>query len=211
MERLAAAGLAPRAGLGLSELAKQRQKRLETLQKELQALEKQADAAATQVEVARGRLTTATENHALFLEDQKQAQEGLLAATLAAGFSDADEAAAAALPAAELQAMGQVYNADDPDLSAFTEAGGKMIVWHGWADAIVTPYKTVEWYDALAGASGGEETIAEHVRLFMIPGMDHCGIQPGPDGIDQSSLDLLTRLEEWVEEGMAPETVMKDE
>ncbi len=112
---------------------------------------------------------------------------------------------------AELQAMGQVYNADDPDLSAFTEAGGKMIVWHGWADAIVTPYKTVEWYDALAGASGGEETIAEHVRLFMIPGMDHCGIQPGPDGIDQSSLDLLTRLEEWVEEGMAPETVMKDE
>ncbi len=105
VERLAAAGLAPRAGLGLSELAKQRQKRLETLQKELQALEKQADAAATQVEVARGRLTTATENHALFLEDQKQAQEGLLAATLAAGFSDADEAAAAALPAAELQAM----------------------------------------------------------------------------------------------------------
>ena len=111
---------------------------------------------------------------------------------------------------ASLEPMGKVYNSDSPDLSAFTEAGGRMIVWHGWADAIVTPYKTVEWYEALAEASGGEEKLAEHVRLFMIPGLDHCGIQPGPGGIDQSGLDLLTNLEEWVEEGTPPESVMKD-
>jgi pimeloyl-ACP methyl ester carboxylesterase len=112
---------------------------------------------------------------------------------------------------ANLAAMRQVLNADTPDLSAFVGAGGKMIVWHGWADAVVTPYKTVEWYEELAAASGGEEALAEHVRLFMIPGMDHCGIQPGPGGIDQSKLDLLTKLERWVENGTPPETIMADQ
>lgn len=112
---------------------------------------------------------------------------------------------------AKLAPMAEVYNADKPDLKAFTDAGGRMIVWHGWADAIVTPYKTVDWYEKLAAASGGEEALAEHVRLFMIPGMDHCGIQPGPGGIDQSRLDLLTALEDWVENGTAPETVLKAE
>jgi feruloyl esterase len=107
--------------------------------------------------------------------------------------------------------MAAVYNADAPDLSAFIGAGGKMIVWHGWADAIVTPLKTVEWYEEAAAAAGGEEALAEHVRLFMIPGLDHCGIQPGPGGMDQSRLDLLTRLERWVEEGTAPETVMAEQ
>ncbi len=110
----------------------------------------------------------------------------------------------------ELAAAKKVYNADSPDLSAFIGAGGKMIVWHGWADAIVTPYKTVEWYDQVAAMSGGAKKLAENVRLFMIPGMDHCGIAPGPGGIDQSKLDLLTKLERWVEAGTPPETVLKE-
>ena len=112
---------------------------------------------------------------------------------------------------AKLAPMSAVYNADAPDLSAFIGAGGKMIVWHGWADAIVTPYKTVDWYQELASNSGGEEKLAENVRLFMIPGMDHCGIAPGPGGVDQSRLDLLTALENWVEDGQAPETIMQEQ
>ena len=112
---------------------------------------------------------------------------------------------------AKLAAAKQVYNADDPDLSAFIGAGGKMIVWHGWADAIVTPYKTVEWYEDVAAASGGEQALAEHVRLFMIPGLDHCGIAPGPGGMDQSRLDLLGKLEQWVEDGTPLETVVTPE
>ena len=107
-----------------------------------------------------------------------------------------------------LALMADVYNADSTDLSAFTEAGGKMIVWHGWADALVTPLKTVEWHEALAGAMGGEAARDETVRLFMIPGMDHCGLQPGPDGVSQADLDPLSALEAWVEEGAAPDTVM---
>ena len=109
-----------------------------------------------------------------------------------------------------LAAMAEVYNADSTDLSAFVEAGGRMIVWHGWADALVTPMKTVEWHEALAGAMGGEEARDETVRLFMIPGMDHCGLQPGPDGVSQADLDPLTAIEAWVEQGRAPETVMAD-
>jgi feruloyl esterase len=112
---------------------------------------------------------------------------------------------------AKLEPAKKVYNADNPDLSAFIGAGGKMIVWHGWADAIVTPEKTVEWYDRAAAKAGGAEKLAENVRLFMIPGMDHCGIAPGPGGIDQSKLDLLTKLEQWVEAGAPPETVLADQ
>ncbi len=109
-----------------------------------------------------------------------------------------------------LAAMAEVYNADSTDLSAFVEAGGKMIVWHGWADALVTPMKTVEWHEALAGSMGGEAARDGTVRLFMIPGLDHCGLQPGPDGVSQADLDPLTALEAWVERGVAPETVMAD-
>ncbi len=111
---------------------------------------------------------------------------------------------------ARMAFMAGIYNADDPDLSAFREAGGRMIVWHGWADPLVTPFKTVEWFEAAAEAAGGRDALEENVRLFMIPGMDHCGILEGPGGIEQSDLDLLTALEAWVEEGEAPETVLRD-
>ncbi|MEQ8604623.1 MAG: tannase/feruloyl esterase family alpha/beta hydrolase [Marivibrio sp.] len=103
-----------------------------------------------------------------------------------------------------LSTMASVYNADDPDIGAFRAAGGKLIVWHGWADAIVTPYKTVDWYDKAAAAAGGEATLRESARLFMIPGMDHCGLLPGPGGVNQFSIDPLTALERWVEDGVPP-------
>jgi len=96
-----------------------------------------------------------------------------------------------------------------PDLQAFIAAGGKMIVWHGWADAIVTPYKTVEWYEKLVSNMGGREALEKNVRLFMIPGMDHCGVLPGPNGISGDSLNVLEALENWVEKGIAPETILK--
>ena len=112
---------------------------------------------------------------------------------------------------ARLATMSAVYNSDNPDLSKFRDAGGKMIVWHGWADAIVPPMKTVDWHDKVVAAAGGADKAGEFVRLFMIPGMDHCGILPGPGGIDQSRIDPLTALENWVEGGTPPETVLKQE
>ncbi len=108
-----------------------------------------------------------------------------------------------------LSTMAGVYNSDGLDLTAFRDAGGKMIVWHGWADAGVTPYKTVEWYEKLAQKYGGMQKVREFARLFMIPGMGHCGGFPGVGGIDQFSIDPLGALESWVETGRAPDTIMK--
>ena len=99
------------------------------------------------------------------------------------------------------------YNGDDPDISAFREAGGKMIVFHGWADAIVTPYKTVEWYEKAAELAGGETALKENVALFMVPGLDHCGILPGAGGINAAALDPLTPLEAWLNEGEVPTSI----
>lgn len=100
-----------------------------------------------------------------------------------------------------------MFNADSPDISKFRAAGGKMIVWHGWADAIVLPGKTAEWYEQVKAEAGGEEEISKNVQLFMIPGMDHCGILPGPGGIAMESIDPLTALEGWMETGEAPTSI----
>jgi len=108
-----------------------------------------------------------------------------------------------------LATMAAVYNSDAPDLTAFRDAGGKMIVWHGWADSVVTPYKTVDWYEKLAANMGGADKVGAFARLFMIPGMDHCGLLPGPGDVNQWSIDPLGALEAWVETGKAPDTIMK--
>jgi feruloyl esterase len=106
-----------------------------------------------------------------------------------------------------MTAAAEMYNSDDSDISAFRSAGGKMIVWHGWADAIVAPYKTIAWHEAAEKVAGGAEALGENVRLFMIPGLDHCGLAAGPSGMTQADLDPLGALERWMETGTAPETI----
>lgn len=109
---------------------------------------------------------------------------------------------------ARMAEANKTYNGDNPDISAFREAGGKMIVWHGWADAIVPPFKTVDWYEKASVAAGGEDVLKENVALFMVPGVDHCGILPGPGGVSQASLDPMTPLESWLRDGSRPESIM---
>ncbi|MTI42732.1 feruloyl esterase [Roseibium hamelinense] len=110
---------------------------------------------------------------------------------------------------AKLATMAKAYNSDSPDLSAFREAGGKMIVWHGWADAIVTPFKTVEWYEQAADKAGGQDVLEQSVALFMIPGVDHCGILKGPAGVSSADIDPMGPLETWLETGVRPETIVQ--
>lgn len=90
------------------------------------------------------------------------------------------------------------------DMNAFRQAGGKLIIYHGWADSEVPPQFTVDFYEALARKSGGMGAAQDFARLFMVPGMDHCGIQTNGPGIAASGIDPLTALEQWVEEGKAP-------
>lgn len=105
-----------------------------------------------------------------------------------------------------LALMAGIYNSDDPDLSAFRDAGGVMITWHGWADAIVPPGKTVDYYEQVAATLGGLDAVDDFNRLFMLPGVDHCGILSGP-GIDQGGIDLLTAMEDWLATGEAPDSL----
>lgn len=90
------------------------------------------------------------------------------------------------------------------DLSAFRDAGGKLIMYHGWADSLVTPQLTVDFYEQLTKKSGGIAATQSFARLFMVPGMDHCGIQTGGPGIADTGIDPLSALERWVEKGEVP-------
>jgi len=90
------------------------------------------------------------------------------------------------------------------DMNAFSQAGHKLILYHGWADSLSPPQSTVAFYDALAKKSGGVTATQDFARLFMVPGMDHCAIQTHGPGIADTGIDPLTALEQWVEQGKAP-------
>ena len=76
---------------------------------------------------------------------------------------------------------------------------------HGWADAIIPPKPTVDYHEAVVSSvfKGNRGEAAEHMRLFMAPGMEHCGGGPGPNQVD-----YLAALDEWVTTGKAPETIV---
>lgn len=115
--------------------------------------------------------------------------------------------------AKEDEALGNNVNALDTDLSKFASHGGKLIMFHGWADPIVSPIDSIIYYDRITAAGNDRK---EFVRLFMAPGMSHCGGGNGPDVFGQSpefspgdaSDDLLVALDRWSETGVAPETVL---
>ena len=73
-----------------------------------------------------------------------------------------------------LQEFGAVYNANDPDLTAFHDAGGKLILYHGWADEAIPPFSTLDYYRAVVETMGGFEASQAFSRLYMIAGLYHC-------------------------------------
>jgi feruloyl esterase len=89
-----------------------------------------------------------------------------------------------------------------PDLTAFFARGGKLLHYHGWADPQISPGASVAYFESVARAAGGPARIQDNYRLFMVPGMAHCG---GGDGV--STFDMLTVLEQWVEQKKAPDQV----
>lgn len=101
---------------------------------------------------------------------------------------------------AEQQDQGAA-KAMDPDLSAFVDSGGRLLMYHGTTDGLIPYGNTVNYYESVVGTIG-EDTADESVRLFLVPGMDHCA---GGEGA--FAVDWLTALEQWVETGQAPDTL----
>ncbi|TIC82677.1 tannase/feruloyl esterase family alpha/beta hydrolase [Nocardioides sp. GY 10127] len=90
----------------------------------------------------------------------------------------------------------------DPDLSAFRASGGRLVLWHGWNDQHISPQNTLAYWHAMKQAMGSGN-VARFARLYLFPGMAHCG-----DGAGPHSTDVLTPTMAWVESGRAPDALI---
>jgi feruloyl esterase len=98
---------------------------------------------------------------------------------------------------------GGLNNATNPDLSKFFGHKGKLLMYHGWNDQLIAPENSINYYSSVAKKLGGVSKIDQSMRLFMAPGMTHCNGGEGP-----SSFDAVTLMEQWVEQGKAPEKMI---
>jgi hypothetical protein len=110
--------------------------------------------------------------------------------------------------------MAPELDSTNPDLSKFAAHGGKLILYHGWDDAAISPWNTVAYYKQVQEAVGAEKA-AGFVRLYMAPGMEHCNGGPGPSALGQFGLSpakgpqygIFDLLQDWVEKGTPVEDV----
>jgi feruloyl esterase len=98
----------------------------------------------------------------------------------------------------QIAPMHAIYDATDPDLSAFAKAGGKLILWHGWADSHISPLNTIAYYRAMQDAMS-QRRVAQFVRFYLFPGGYHCNGGEGP-----FTVDLLSPIMAWSERNVAP-------
>lgn len=114
--------------------------------------------------------------------------------------------------------LGPVVDATNPDLGPFQEGGGRLLIFTGWQDPVVSARDVIDYYDEMVD-SMGSESAQEFARLHMVPGMGHCGGGPGATAFssstqgselvqDDAQHDLVRALESWVEEGVAPDRIV---
>lgn len=101
-----------------------------------------------------------------------------------------------------VEKVGPMMASDNPDLSGFRKRGGKLVVWHGWADPLINATGSVDYYDRVTKQMGGLKRTQEFARLFMAPGVGHCAGGSGPQ--PQRPFDAVVS---WVEKGIAPATL----
>jgi hypothetical protein len=113
---------------------------------------------------------------------------------------DYTRATPAALLADARRRTSPFLDATDPDLSRFAARRGKLLLYHGWSDPALNPLGTVEYYDQVLTR---DPAAREYARLFMLPGVLHCGGGAGPD-----AAPWLRTVVDWVEHGRAPERLV---
>ena len=92
---------------------------------------------------------------------------------------------------------------NDPDLSAFRDDGGKILIWHGLADQLIFPQGTINYYQRVQQAMGGAAATESFARLFLAPGAQHCTSAAGP-----APADPLKAVVNWVQHGKAPTSIL---
>jgi feruloyl esterase len=100
----------------------------------------------------------------------------------------------------KIQSARAIVDATDPDLSRFRDRGGKIVSYFGWADNALNAMMGVNYYESVQQTLGPQTS--DFYRLFMVPGMFHCG-----GGVGVSTFDALTPLVSWVEKGTAPASI----
>ena len=117
----------------------------------------------------------------------------------------------AALHTAE-EKTARALNATDPDLHKFEAHGGKLILYHGWNDPAIPPQSTLNYYNSVREKMGPAQA-EQFVRVYMVPGMQHCIGGPGPSSFGQFGTrtaegGVFGALEQWVEKGTAPKEIV---
>ncbi len=101
------------------------------------------------------------------------------------------------------KSISTLMNSVDPNLKPLFLHGGKLLQYHGWADPGIPPGSSVNYYKSVLEAMGGKAKVNDSYRLFMLPGMGHCG---GGDGT--STFDMVSALDQWVVQGKAPDQIV---
>jgi len=100
---------------------------------------------------------------------------------------------------ARMKTMSEILSPLDADLRPYKNAGGKLLLYHGWSDPAISANGTVGYYEQVSKVVGGQQAMDAFAKLYLVPGMHHCGGGPGPN-----QFDMLTALENWVEKGQSP-------
>ena len=101
------------------------------------------------------------------------------------------------------KAIGMTMNSSDANLRPFFDNGGRLLMYHGWADPGIPAGNSVEYYSKVVSGIGGQSAASNAVRLFMLPGVGHCGGGDGP-----STFDALGVMDQWRDKGQAPASIL---